>query len=90
MLIETAEFHHRPELSTGNSIVAAVQIADMLVRHARLGNSGNWEEVTEENWLNATGWAILLPRAGQTERDLAHAAVKRSLERLPQILEGLL
>jgi putative nucleotidyltransferase with HDIG domain len=90
ILVETAEFHHRPELSSGNPIVAAVQIADMIVRHAKLGNSGNLEEVTEESWLNASGWAILLPRGSQTERDLAHAAVKRSLERLPQILEGLI
>lgn len=89
VLVETAEFHHRPELSAGNRIVAAVQIADMLVRHARLGNSGNFEEVAEESWLNATGWAILLPNTAQSERGIATAALKRSLERLPTILEGL-
>jgi putative nucleotidyltransferase with HDIG domain len=89
VIVETAEFHHRPELASGNPIVAAVQIADMLVRYAKLGNSGNLEEVADESWLNATGWAILLPHANESARPIANAALKRSLERLPTILEGL-
>lgn len=89
VIVETAEFHHHPERAPGNPIVAAVQIADLLVRHAKLGHSGTMEEVPEESWLNASGWAILFPNTCQAERAIAHAAVKRSLERLPTILEGL-
>jgi putative nucleotidyltransferase with HDIG domain len=89
VIVETAEFHHQPERVPGNPIVAAVQIADMLVRHARLGNSGNWEEVPEESWLNASGWTVLFPNTSPPERSISHAALKRSLERLPTILEGL-
>ena len=89
VIVETAEFHHCPELAPGNRIVAAVQIADMLVRNAKLGNSGNLEDVVEASWLNATGWAILLPNTCPSERGIANAALKRSLGRLPTVLEGL-
>lgn len=88
IIIETAEYHHHPERNP-KPIIAAVQIADMLVRHAKLGNSGNPEEVAEESWLNAPGWTILWPNPTPSEREIAHAALKRSLERLPTILQGL-
>ncbi|MFO1497041.1 MAG: HDOD domain-containing protein [Verrucomicrobiota bacterium] len=88
-IVDTAEFHHRPELAAGNPIVAAVQVADLLVRHAKLGNSGNLEEVPSESWLESTGWGLLFPATHESERAIAHAALKRSLERLPTILEGL-
>lgn len=89
VIVDTAEYHHRPELAPGKPIVAAVQIADMLVRYAKLGNSGNREDVAEDSWLKAPGWAILWPNPSASERDIAHAALKRSLERLPNILQGL-
>jgi putative nucleotidyltransferase with HDIG domain len=89
VFVETAQYHHSPEMAAGNPIVAAVQVADMLVRHAKLGSSGNMEEVAEESWLSASGWSILFPGAAPAERGIAYAALKRSLERLPTILEGL-
>jgi putative nucleotidyltransferase with HDIG domain len=90
-MVETARHHHHPGRAAEFShIVAAVQIADLLVRHAEIGDSGNPETVNEEAWLNAEGWDILFPPGrGETERSIARAALKRSLERLPQILEGL-
>jgi hypothetical protein len=90
-MVETARFHHQPGKAVNfASIVAAVQIADLLVRHADIGNSGNPEPVNEEAWLAAEGWNILFPPGrGETERSIARAALKRSLERLPTILEGL-
>src|SRR6185436_15851944 len=52
VLVETARFHHCPERAGHNAqIVAAVQIADLLVRHARIGNSGNTAEVSDDTWL---------------------------------------
>lgn len=89
-LVATARHHHRPELAGENApIVAAVQIADLLMRHARIGKSGSIEEVTEEIWVNASGWGILFPQ-GDPERSIAQAGLKRSLERLPMLLEGLI
>ena len=69
--------------------MAAVQIADLMVRHAKIGQSGNAAEVTAEMWLNASGWDILLPNGDAAEKASAQAALIRSLERLPLILEGL-
>lgn len=90
IMVEAARFHHAPEQANFHApIVAAVQIADLLVRHAKLGMSGNSAEVTDDIWINASGWGILFPHRRDAERAIAHAAVKRSLERLPVILEGL-
>ena len=91
VMVETARHHHEPSQSAAyTNIVASVQIADLLVRHAKIGDSGNPEPVDEEAWLAAEGWDILFPSGrAETERKIARAAMKRSLERLPQILEGL-
>ena len=91
VMVETARYHHEPSRAAAYAnIVASVQIADLLVRHADIGNSGNNEPVNEEAWLAAEGWNILFPKGrGETERSIARAALKRSLERLPTILEGL-
>lgn len=90
-MVETARHHHQPgQASSYTNIVAAVQISDLLVRHAKIGDSGNPEPVDEEAWLAAEGWDILFPKSnGDTERSIARASLKRSLERLPTILEGL-
>jgi putative nucleotidyltransferase with HDIG domain len=90
-LVETARFHHQPERASHHAqYVAAVQIADMLVRFSGIGTSGNPAEVLENDWINASGWDILFPGRSETEKKIAHANLKRSLERLPTILEGLL
>lgn len=90
LLVEAARHHHRPELATRHTrIVAAVQIADLLIRHGRVGHSGNHGEVTSEAWSNASGWAVLCGRRPRPERAIAEASLMRSLERLPSILEGL-
>jgi putative nucleotidyltransferase with HDIG domain len=91
VMVEAARFHHQPSrASTYANVVAAVQISDLLVRHAQIGDSGNPDPVDEEAWLGAEGWDLLFPKGrGETERSIARAALKRSLERLPTILEGL-
>jgi len=89
-LVDTAKYHHQPELAGENApIVAAVQIADLLMRHARIGMSGSPGEVTEEVWTSASGWGILFPQ-GDPERSIAQAGLKRSLDRLPVLLDGLI
>ena len=49
---------------------------------------------SDSAWLNATGWGILFPQQpdaekAESEKTLARANLKRSLDRLPTILEGL-
>ena len=91
IMVESALHHHEPERASRHcQIVAAVQIADLLVRHAKIGFSGNPAEVTNEDWLEASGWGILFPERADAERVLARASLNRSLERLPTILEGLI
>ena len=91
IMVESALHHHAPERASHHcQIVAAVQIADLLVRHAKIGFSGNPAEVTNEDWLEASGWSILFPQRADAERALARASLNRSLERLPTILEGLI
>jgi putative nucleotidyltransferase with HDIG domain len=90
VLIDTARYHHDPERAGENArIVAAVQIADLLMRLARIGKSGSPGEITEDIWTSASGWGILFPR-GEEERVIAQAGLKRNLERLPMLLEGLI
>jgi putative nucleotidyltransferase with HDIG domain len=95
VLVEVARYHHQPDRSSHHTqLVAAVQIADMLVRHAGIGNSGNRAPVSDHDWLNASGWNILFPEEpdpekAAAEKALARTSLKRSLDRLPTILEGL-
>jgi HD-like signal output (HDOD) protein len=90
VLVEVARFHHQPERAGHHApMVAAVHLADLLVRHARIGNSGNHAPVSDEDWLNDSAWEILFPQKFEAEKMIARASVQRSLERLPTILEGL-
>ena len=61
----------------------------MLARYARIGSSGNDAEVEEESWIETPAWQILYPNGTKTDRAIAQANIKRTLERLPHILEGL-
>lgn len=94
-LVDVARFHHEPARAAHNAnLVAAVQIADLMVRHAGIGHSGDGAAVSDNDWLNAPGWGILFPlepeaEKAESEKSIARANLKRSLERLPTILEGL-
>ena len=87
--IQAVRFHHHPgSAPTDVRLVSAVQVADLFVRYAAIGSSGNPEEVTAAAWLAADGWNHLFPGAAE-ERAIARANMERSLERLSTILEGL-
>jgi putative nucleotidyltransferase with HDIG domain len=94
-LVDVARFHHEPERAGRHAaLVAAVQIADLMVCHASLGHSGDEAPVSDSDWRNAGGWKILFPAGedadkAEADRSLARANLKRSLDRLPTILEGL-
>jgi putative nucleotidyltransferase with HDIG domain len=90
MMVEAVRFHHAPEKANSHQlIIASVQIADLLMRNAKIGCSGNYLEVTHDHCLQASGWHILFPNMQDAEQAIARASLRRSLERLPHVLEGL-
>ena len=90
VFVEIVHYHHAPEMSRNYSnIVAAVQVADLFVRHAKIGDSGNSAEISEDAWTECSGWKILFAHQTTEERAITRASLKRSLERIPIILEGL-
>jgi putative nucleotidyltransferase with HDIG domain len=90
LMVNAVRFHHRPEAAENHQlIIASVQIADLLMRNAQIGHSGNYVEVTQEHCLQASGWEILFPNMHEADQAIARASFNRSLERLPHILEGL-
>ena len=88
--VEIVQFHHQPDQAQHHaSITAAVQVADLLVRHANIGNSGNRIEISDEACFTSTGWKMLFAHQTAEEKVITRASLKRSLERIPTILEGL-
>jgi putative nucleotidyltransferase with HDIG domain len=91
ILIETARYHHNPERAKkGRQIVAAVQVADLLVREAGIGENGDYVKVPFEAWKQSVGWSILFPKRDDEAQAVAFASLERSLSRLPALLEGLI
>jgi hypothetical protein len=83
-------FHHHPERALHHAnIVAAVQVADLLVRYAKIGDSGNRNDVADESWVESAGWKILFSHQTPGERAITRASLKRSLTGIPNMLEGL-
>jgi HD-like signal output (HDOD) protein len=90
LMVKAARFHHRPqEAGDHQLILASVQIADLLMRNAKIGCSGNYMQITREQCLEATGWQVLFPDRASPEQTIARASLHRCLERLPSVLEGL-
>lgn len=90
LMIKSARFHHEPEKADAHeAIIASVQIADLLMRNAEIGCSGNFVPVSREQYMAASGWSVLFPNHADAENAIARASLHRSLERLPQVLEGL-
>lgn len=90
VLIEVTRFHHHPGRATRHRrIVAAVHVADCLVRRAGIGESGNFEDASGDAWLQIEGWEILCERRTRAECVVAEAGLLRSVNRLPGQLEGL-
>ena len=90
VFVEIAQFHHCPAQARHHQrIVAAVQVADLLVRFGKIGDSGNHAEVADESWGDSQGWQILFAHQSPGERAITRASLKRSLEGIPNMLEGL-
>ena len=89
-LVRIVKFHHRPDQATENlATTAAVQVADLMVLGSEIGFSGNSEKVAYEAWLKTPGWKILFGKQTANENVITRASLKRTMDRLPSILEGL-
>jgi len=89
--IEIVRFHHAPQSARYQTkVAAAVHLADLLVRHAKIGNSGNHAEVSIDSWLESPAWPILFGRQTAAGREEAQSSLKWSLERIPGMLDSLL
>ena len=87
--IEIVQFHHQPDQAQHHaSITAAVQVADLLVRHAKIGNSGNRAEVPFDAWTESAGWKLLFAHQTEEERTITRAGLKRCLETHPHFAAG--
>jgi len=90
VFVEIVQCHHFPQNARFHSTVtSAVHVADLLVRHTKIGDSGNKTEVAFESWLESPGWKILFGHQTDSEKSLTRASLNRSLERIPAILESL-
>ncbi len=83
-------YHCEPDRAPRHQLfAAAAQVADHLVRHA--GISGGFENVApveRDSWLALDGWRILYGDDGH-ESTLARASIENALQRLPEMLNGL-
>jgi hypothetical protein len=90
MMVETARFHHSPALARRPpNVVAAAQIANLILQQAKIGASGNNLPVRESDWMTASGWNILLPGAQPKVLPATMACLEPEIERLRTLLEGL-
>lgn len=90
LMVKSARFHQHPEKAGDFApIVAAVQIAELLLRSKGIGFSGNRTPVTTDQCFAASGWTVLFPNARDGENAIAHASLSHTLELIPSMLEGL-
>lgn len=90
LMVNAARFHHQPEKSEEHTqIIAAVQIADLLLRSEQIGCSGNYVEVTRAQVTEISRRSVLFPCAKDAEHAIERASFHRILEQLPDVLEGL-
>jgi putative nucleotidyltransferase with HDIG domain len=90
VFVEIVQCHHMPQAARlQTNVTAAVNVADQLVRHTKIGDSGNKTEVVFDSWMDSPGWKILFSHQTDAEKSITRASLNRSLERIPAILESL-
>jgi len=88
--VEIVRFHHAPASSRYQTkVTASVHLADLLVRHGKIGDSGNHAEVPVDSWMESPAWPILFGRQTAAGREEAQSSLKWSLERIPGMVESL-
>lgn len=90
LMVYSARYHHCPEKAPQfRHVIAAVHVADLLLRSEGIGNSGDYVPVTREQCFAAPVWNLLLASTPEAEQALAQAAISRTLEQIPVMLEGM-
>jgi HD-like signal output (HDOD) protein len=90
LIVKTARFHHHPEKTDKYApTIAAVQIADLLLRSEKIGFSGNRVDLTRGQCFAATGYKMLFANAKDGESAMVQASLSRILKRIPDMLEGM-
>ncbi len=90
LMIYSARYHHCPEKAPQfRHVITAVQVADLLLRSEGIGNSGDYVPVTREQCFSAPVWNLLLANTPAAEHTLTKAAISRTLEQIPHMLDGM-
>ena len=90
LMIYTARYHHCPERAPAfRHTIAAVQLADLLLRSSKVGCSGDYVPVTRESCYTSQVWNVLLARTPEAEQAMVKASLSRTLEQIPMMLEGM-
>lgn len=90
LMIYSARFHHSPEKSPQfRHTLAAVQLADLLLRSSKIGCSGDYVEISREACYTSTVWNVLLARTPEAEQAMVKASLSRTLDQIPLMLEGM-
>jgi HD-like signal output (HDOD) protein len=87
----SVRYHHDPKSAPSHQeFAAAVQVADYLVRHAKI-ESGfeRVDAIVSDSWTELDGWKILYG-SKEDEWRLARASLANALGRLPAMVNGLL
>ncbi len=90
-IVCAVRYHNEPDKAPDYpQYPAAVQVADYLVRHVGVASGFEQvEPVAEDAWTQLPGWQILFG-ANETEAKIARASLANTLQRLPEILSGLI
>jgi HD-like signal output (HDOD) protein len=90
-IVTAVRYHNEPDLAPRHqALAAAVQVADYMVRH--VGIAGGFEQVepvAAGAWVKLPGWKILYGRE-TPESKIGRASIENTLDRLPEMLGGLL
>jgi HD-like signal output (HDOD) protein len=90
LMVLTARYHHCPDKAPqSRNTIAAVQLADMLLRSQKIGCSGDYTDVTRDACYAAPVWNVLLAHTPESEQALVKASLSRTLEQIPVMLEGM-
>ncbi|HEX9046730.1 MAG TPA: HDOD domain-containing protein [Verrucomicrobiae bacterium] len=90
LMIYSARYHHCPEKAPEfRHTVAAVQLADLLLRSSKIGCSGDYREITREECYTVPAWQVLLARTPEAEQAMVKASLSRTLEQIPTMLDGM-
>ncbi|HEX4349333.1 MAG TPA: HDOD domain-containing protein [Verrucomicrobiae bacterium] len=90
LMIYSARYHHNPDKAPQfRHTIAAVQLADLLLRSSKIGCSGDYVEVTRDQCYSAPVWNVLLARTPEAEQAIVKASLSRTLDQIPTMLEGM-